>query len=120
MNGVTIVYLTAAVTGQDDLGNDVITWSASEISGCAFVPGATSEATEGTEQVRDDAGIYLPPGSKVSSPLDRIQYAGETWQVQGASSSWESPFTGARAPVLVPLRHVEGATEREAGVAEGA
>jgi hypothetical protein len=108
--GEMVTYQTAAVTGQDDRGNDVTGFTNSQVGPCAFVPGAEAEAAVGTEQVTSTDTLYMPPGTPVS-PLDRILRGnGETYEITGEASTWSSPFTGIAAPVKVSLRRVTGAT----------
>jgi hypothetical protein len=108
--GEYVSYLTASVSGQDARGNDVLTYTPSQVGPCAFVPGAEAEAAEGTRQVTSADQIYLPQGTPVS-PLDQIlRTTGEQYHVVGESSTWKSPWTGTIGPVLVKLRRVTGAT----------
>jgi hypothetical protein len=113
MIGITVTLMSAAVTGQDDYGRDIYELTSQQISGAAFVPGATSEATEGTEQVIADAEIYLPPGTVVN-PEDQIIVNGTTYQVTGRSSAWQSPYTQIQSPVMARLRIVTGAAAHSA------
>jgi len=108
--GEFVTYLAASVTGTDDRGNDVLTYTSSQVGPCAFVPGAEAEVAQGTRQVTSTDQIYLPQGTPVS-PLDQIlRTTGEQYHVVGESNTWASPWTGIRGPVLVKLRRVTGAT----------
>jgi hypothetical protein len=108
--GEYVTYLAAYVSGQDDRGNDVTSYRASQVGPCAFVPNAEAEAMIGTRQVTSSDSIYLPAATPVS-PLDRIQRQnGEVYEVVGESSPHMSPFTGLTAPLLVKLRRITGAT----------
>ena len=109
IHGVTVTLLNAAVTGQDDLGNDIYGFTASTVTGCAYVPGSTSEATQGTEQVIFDADIYMPAGTVVNA-LDQVLCNGVLYEVQGTPGAWNSPWSGIAGPVKCPLRIVTGAT----------
>ena len=112
LGGVTVTLVHSAVTGRDsNYGNDVRTTTVQEIDGAAFIPGGTSENTEGSIQVTADAEVYLPAGTQVS-PEDQIIYQGVTYNVDGAPGTWTSPFTAMRGPVLVRLRVVTGASGR--------
>ena len=113
MTGITVTQLQAAVTGRDDYQNDQTAFTSRQVSGAAWVPGATSEATEGTEQVIATGELYLPPGTSVT-PEDQFTVLGETYQVFGHSSAWQSPWTGIQSPVMVRLRRVTGASAHSA------
>lgn len=112
--GVTVTLLSASVTGTDDRGNDVCTWTSVDIGGCAWVPGATSETVQATDQVVANAQCYFPAGT-VITPQDRVIYLGQTYEVTGVPDAWTSPFTSMASPVLVRLRKVTGASARQAG-----
>lgn len=108
--GEYVTWQHAAVTGTDDRGNDVLTFTGTTLGPCAWVPGSEVEAAIGTEQVTADAVIYLPPGT-IPSPLDRIERAsGEIYEVTGEPDASYSPFTGIQAPVKVSLKRVTGVT----------
>lgn len=107
MQGVTVTLTTVTVNGRDGYGNDATITSTRDVTGCAFVPQQTSESTQGAEEVIANAKLYLPAGTVVGH-LDRIEYNGVTYQVQGNSSAWVSPFTASQSPVMVDLREVSG------------
>jgi len=111
--GITVT-LRSAVTGLPDAyGDDTRTFTASQAGPCAWVPGATSEATEGTEQVISDGELYMPPGTVVA-PLDQVVILGTLYEVTGRPSAWFSPFTALASPVLVRVRLVTGAAAHSA------
>lgn len=110
MIGIPVTQLRAAVTGQDSRGNDIIGRTPEAVQALAFVPGQTTEATQGTEQVTANAELYLMFGATVS-PEDQFELAdGTIWDVQGQSSPFSSPFTGAGGTVMVRLKRVTGAS----------
>lgn len=110
MIGLTVTQLRAAVTGQDGLGNDIYAWTAAPVQAYAFVPGQTTEAVQGTEQVSAAAELYLPPGTDVA-PTDQFELPdGTTWNVLGQPSPYNSPFTGIGGTVMVRLQRVTGAS----------
>lgn len=109
--GVTVTLIHSEVTGRDSRGNDVRTTTETQVSGCAFIPGGTSENTEGTIQVTADAEVYMPSGTQVT-PEDQVRYQGVTYNVDGAPGTWTSPFTAIQGPVLVRLKVVTGASGR--------
>lgn len=109
--GVVVTLIHSEVTGRDGWGNDQRTTTTTEVSGCAFIPGGTSENIEGTIQVTADAEVYMPAGTVVS-PEDQILYQGVTYNVDGEPGTWTSPFTAVKGPVLVRLKVVTGASGR--------
>jgi hypothetical protein len=108
LGGVTVTLLSSSVTTRDEFGNDVRNVTSSEVGGCAFAPGGTTENIQGTDQVAADAELYMPSGTVVT-PEDQVRYQGVTYQVMGAPASWTSPFTALRGPVMVRLKVVTGA-----------
>jgi hypothetical protein len=111
LGGVTVTLLSSAVTTVDEFGNDVRNVTSSQVGGCAFIPGGTAENIQGTIQVTADAELYMPSGTAVT-PEDQIVYRGVTYRVMGAPSTWTSPFTALRGPVMVRLKVVTGAAGR--------
>ena len=111
LGGVTVMLRSSSVTGVDAFGNDVRAVTSTEVGGCAFVPGGTAENIQGTIQVTADAELYMPSGTAVT-PEDQIVYRGVTYRVMGAPSTWTSPFTALRGPVMVRLKVVTGAAGR--------
>lgn len=114
--GVTVTLRSSYVSGRDEYGNDVKQTTVTEVSGCAFAPGSgsaigTTEDTQGTDQVTAAAELFMPAGTPVTSQ-DQVVYEGVTYEVMGAPSSWTSPFTALRGPVMVRLRVVTGASGR--------
>ncbi|WP_051741175.1 hypothetical protein [Kitasatospora sp. MBT66] len=78
------------------------------LTGCAVLPpdgqaAASTEQTEGRDQVVVVRVLFAPPGSDLRAS-DRIRHAGSTYQVHGLPS----PFPGPLAHVAVNLREVTG------------
>ena len=109
----TILHATAGAT--DKYGNDVMAYTP-EATTAIFVPGAVSEATEGTDETIANGEVYFPDASVTVGAQDRVVIGGITYEVTGDPSQWQSPFTQIKTPVLVRVRIVEGA---EAHVADG-
>lgn len=114
MIGQPVTLLHGAVTSTDGYNNDVVTYT-SEQTTAAFVPGARSEATEGTEETITTGEVYFTDLDISVSALDRIVIGSVTFEVTGDPSQWQSPFTQVRSPVMVHVRQVKGA---EAHVAQ--
>lgn len=84
---------------QDDYGDDQVTVEEVTVAG-AFDPGGYSEHGD-TADTRPAA--LLPPGSDVSF-TSAVRYAGIAYEVDGPPQIWDSPFTGTRFGVRVPLK----------------
>ena len=97
IGGVTVTLRSSYVSGRDEYGNDVRQLTDSEVGGCAFAPGATTEDIQGTEQVTADAELYMPSGTVVT-PEDQIVYAGVTYQVTGCPVVVDQPVHGTPRP----------------------
>jgi hypothetical protein len=117
MQGQPATLLHAAATGRDAYQNDVITYTP-EATTAIFVPGAVSEATEGTDETITNGEIYFPDTSISVSSQDRVVIGAITYEVTGDPSQWQSPFTSIKTPVLVRVRLVEGA-EAHVALADG-
>lgn len=78
------------------------------IAGVGVAP-STSTESEQTSRSRLDVGftLYLPFGADVE-PLDRVIVRGATFNVQGARSDWQNPFTGAEPGSVVEVRRTAG------------
>lgn len=115
MQGQPATLLHATTGTTDQYNNDTLTYTP-EATTAIFVPGAVSEATEGTDETITNGEVYFPDTSISVSSQDRVVIGAITYEVTGDPSQWQSPFTSIKTPVLVRVRLVEGA---EAHVALG-
>lgn len=121
MNGVTMILHRYSVTGVNAHGSDTASYSAEVIAGCVFAPGQEAEATQGSEQVTDQAQVFYPAAlTPPPSPLDRWEYPpGVLREVIGDPSNWQSPFTGHTAYSRCRVQTVTGGTAHSVAKAAG-
>lgn len=71
------------------------------LPGCRFAPGATSEDTFGSGQVRLAGDVYGPSGADVR-PTDQVRIRGDVFDVTGLVQDWGS------SGVVIPVSRVVG------------
>jgi hypothetical protein len=75
-----------------------------------FDPAIGFERTDGMDQVSQQPQVLLPPlppGVTVAS-VDQVEIDGLRYDVDGVANPWNSPWTGLRFGVAVPLKRVTG------------
>ncbi|MER7167034.1 hypothetical protein ABT336_13330 [Micromonospora sp. NPDC000207] len=72
------------------------------IGGCLFAPGPSAENLQGANQTEADGTLYLPAGTPLPSPADKIEIRGDTYEVIGRPRVW------GRAGVEIVLQMVTG------------
>ena len=93
-------------------GSEVFDWTATAastatIDGCSVQPAGTSLSEDGRVlAITDGLTVYAPAGSDIQAG-DRIQYAGETYTINGAPRIWPSASGG--------LDHIQLNLERWSG-----
>lgn len=105
--GDVAVLHSRTVTGRDALGVDTFTTVDSTIKGCAFAPGGSVELVQGQDMVTTQPVLYMPTGTVVK-PTDTVTVRGVTYDVDGGSNDWRSPFTPWAPGVVVNLKAVTG------------
>lgn len=94
------ITLVRRIAGpEDDYGDETVTTAEETVTG-AFDPGGFSERDDVTD-VRP--AVLLPPGHDLTF-LDAVRYAGVTYEVDGPPQVWDSPFTGRKFGMRVPLK----------------
>lgn len=98
--------VTRVKTGVDGDGNDQY-GEVTEIVGGVFVPGGTSEMTEGQDRTVTSPSALLPHGTDVTA-LDAIVYGDNRYEINGDPSDWVSPFDDWAPGIQVQLHKVAG------------
>lgn len=81
-------------------------WTDELVAGCAVAPRRSPEDhAAGAQAVIIGLTLYAP---KAPGPHDVVVIDGEEFQVDGEPGVWQSPFSGHRPGVEVPLKRVEG------------
>jgi hypothetical protein len=118
--GQSVQWLQRVVTGQDDYGDDIYTMTTVTLDGCVISPGNTSEDINGTASVTSDVILHVPVrfGITGPGPFDRmILPDGNTYLIAGIPKAWQSPFTGTKSMIEIPLQLVTGAMQTSANSA---
>lgn len=104
----TVTVLRASLV-DDGYGNDVPDWSAAtrtDVTGCRLQPEQAGEYTLDREAVTTRWRLFAPAGTDLRA-TDRVEHAGEVYEVEGDPERWPSP-TGRLAHVEARLRRTEG------------
>jgi hypothetical protein len=107
--GQTVTILNRYVSGQDDYGNDVYSYTPQQVSNCSVQQASTRENLQFTDQVTTGIIVFVPYGTQVGY-LDAVVVNGVTYEVTGNPTSWVSPWTGHTAPIRIQATVVEGAS----------
>lgn len=105
--GETVTLLATSVSGADALGNDILTTTPTVYTNVPVWPIGDSEDTAGRDQVVATHAALLPSGSPVKAQ-DRIQWQGNTFEIDGEPNEHTNPITGSSAGVLVTIKLVTG------------
>jgi hypothetical protein len=108
-----LTILRDTATGTDAYGMDEVTTAEIAVTGCAWWPSATTEATQGRDTVSTRMQVILPGGTDIRS-TDRLQldgdayFPGATWRVDGDPQQHWSALTGSTGGVTVWVEKVAG------------
>lgn len=104
----TIAILRAGLV-DDGYGNQVPDWStptSTSVPGCRLQPEQAGEYVLDREAVVTRWRLFAPDGTDLRA-TDRVEHAGEVYEVEGEPERWPSP-TGRLAHVEALLRRTEG------------
>lgn len=104
----TITILRASLV-DDAYGNQVPDWStpvSTAVTGCRLQPERAGEYVLDREAVTTRWRLFAPAGTDLRA-TDRVEHAGEVYEVDGDPQRWPSP-TGRLAHVEALLRRTEG------------
>lgn len=102
--GETVTLHSRTPSGQKDPYNKVLyTVVDTQVDGCAFDPGGSTESVQGQDLVVSQPTVYLPAGTVVGA-VDAVTVRGVKYEVDGSPNSYVSPFTGWAPGVVVKLK----------------
>lgn len=107
-HGVTVTLRHRTVTGTDGRGNDVYGHTDEPISNCAVRGGASTEIVQGTEEIASDVTVWFPDNTSVQATDQMILPDGNLYEIDGAPSQDQSPWTGIISFVEVRGRFITG------------
>lgn len=107
--GDTVTVLQRFVSGQDEYGNDVYSYTSLDVSNCSVQQATSREAIAFTDQVVTGIVVFMPFGTDVTY-LYAIVVDGVQYEVNANPDHWTSPFSGRSAPIRVQGILAEGAS----------
>lgn len=105
--GQTVTNIRRYVSGADEFGNDVYSYTSEDVAGCVVQPSGSNETVQFTDQVSTSIVVYYPFGTDIVA-IDAFMVAGVKYEVEGDPSHWVSPFSGHTAPIEVRGSRVTG------------
>ena len=110
--GQTVTFISRSVTGTDEYGNDVYGEVTHVVGGCGISPGNSSEDIQGTASVLSDVILHAPLSAQIGLFDAVILPDGRRYRLTGTPNTWQSPFTGTKSFIEIPLQVVTGAMEQ--------
>lgn len=108
-NGQYVTIRHRVVAGQDEYGNDTLSFTEVQVGPCSIQPTSSGEQIAFTDQVTTGVMVFMPYGTNVSF-LDAIIIDDVEYEVRGDPENWKSPFSGNTSPVRVMGHLVKGAS----------
>src|SRR5215472_1544933 len=107
--GRTVTVLHRYVSGQDQWGNDVYSYTSENVGPCSIQQASSRENINFADQAITGVVVYVPWGTQISY-LDAIVVDGTTYEVNAEPDHWTSPFSRRSAPIRVQGLVVKGAS----------
>ena len=107
--GETITIRQRVVSGQDEYGNDTLSFVEVQVGPCSIQQGQSGEVRAYTDRVTTDITVFVPYGTDVGF-LDVIIVDGVEYEVLGDPAHWVSTFSGRTAPIRISGQIVKGAS----------
>lgn len=105
----TVTWVSRAVTGADDYGNDTFTETSATVDGAIFAPGGSTELVQGGDMVIQQPTLYNIDPSLAVKPTDVFTVGGDRFEVDGEPQKYQpNPFDGWQVGLVVKLRKVTG------------
>lgn len=108
-NGQYVTLRHRVVAGQDEYGNDTLSFTEVQVGPCSIQQTTSGEQISFTDQVATSVMVFMPYGTNVDY-LDAVIIDGVEYEVIGDPEQWVSPFSGHTAPVRVTGQLVKGAS----------
>lgn len=106
----TVVRLRGDV-GSDGYGGTAVDWSGEpdrlSVPGCSVQPMAGAEVVDGRDAVTSRWTLYAPDTADISS-LDRVEYRGVAYDVDGSVQLWVDPTGAGLDHKVAVLRRGDG------------
>lgn len=96
-------------TERDEDGNRGEDTVAGTLTGCAVAPRTTADASlRASDTSREELDVFCPDIDADVSTSDRVEYAGNVYEVDGLPQRWVNPFTGARPGCVIQISRQVG------------
>ena len=110
VHGDMVTIKNRVVSGTDEFGNDVFTYTEQTVGPCSVQPSTSRESVgQPADQVVTGMVVFMPYGTQIGY-LDAFIVDGVEYEVQAEPETWASPFSGHTAPVRVMGNLVKGAS----------
>lgn len=107
-HGERVEFVKRAVTGVDDLGNDVWGDEVTSVESCATWPwGADMEDDQRQAQVKDMLAVAGPIDLDIDA-FSEFVAGGVRYRIEGQPERWRSPLTGSAPASLAVGKVVTG------------
>lgn len=107
-NGQYVTLRHRVVAGQDEQGNDTLSFTEVQVGPCSIQQSTSGEQTTFSDQVTTSVMVFMPSGTDVGY-LDAMIIDGDEYEITGDPEKWKSPFSGHTSPVRVTGQLVKGA-----------
>jgi hypothetical protein len=104
--GTETVTVLSGMT-RDNFGDPQNSDTGTEVTGCSVQPASSTESTAHGELVVVNAVLYAPCGTSIGA-LDRVQWRGQTYQVNGQPLIWQDDIGPGDSYVKASLLLREG------------
>jgi hypothetical protein len=108
-NGKWVTLRHRVVAGQDEYGNDTLSFTEVRIGPCSVQQGHSGEVESYTDRTITDITVFVPSGTDVGF-LDVMIVDDVEYEVMGDPAHWQSPFSGHQSPIRVSGQLVKGAS----------
>ena len=78
------------------------------VTGCAFAPRSSTEATDRRDTVVIGLTLYAPPDADIQATDKIVRANGTVWEVDGEPGDWQTPFTGWHPGLQIAVKRVTG------------
>jgi hypothetical protein len=101
---VTVTVVQRTVAGRNDYGNATYTESRTDVPGCLVAWSGSTEDQDNADRLTDSATVYDMGHQWPVGAVDRVEIAGQSWEVDGEPARWQGQIGG----IVVQLRRVRG------------
>jgi hypothetical protein len=101
---VTVTVVRRVPAGRNAYGNATYDEVRTDVPGCLVAWGGSTEDTDDADRTTDTATVYDTSALWPTEATNRVEIAGERWEVDGTPQRWP----GAIGGTVINLRKVRG------------